>query len=81
MIKRISHDDIALVGKRDVTAIEEMVNMRREQQTIVAVELFCVVARPPRLDMTGPKVAAILQSRDSAFFGDSILDVPIQRRG
>ena len=60
------HQQPPVVPERDEPAIEEMIDRRREQQPVLAVEPLGVVAVAPRLAVAGAQVLGAVDPGDAA---------------
>ena len=58
--------ELSVVLEANEAAIEEMINARRQQQTILAVEPLLVGRVPPRLAMTRDQMHRIFDTRYAA---------------
>jgi hypothetical protein len=59
------HKDIAFHTEADEPAIKQMIYMRSQQQAVVAIQLLCVCAVSPRLDVAGTKVGLLFNTSNS----------------
>ena len=59
-------DELAVVFEANEASIEQMIDARRQQQAIFAVEPLLVGRVPPRLAMAGDQVDRIFDAGDTA---------------
>ena len=58
--------DRSIVIEADQASIEQAIDMRGEQKTIAAIELFLVVADPPRFDVARDEKLRVYDAGDTA---------------
>ena len=59
-------EQFLVAGERDVALVEQMIDVRGQQQTIGAVEALGVRRITPRLDVTGFEVSGLADMRNAA---------------
>jgi hypothetical protein len=62
----VAHHQVTVVLERDEPAIEEVVDVWRQQEAVAAVELLLVGGVLPRLDVAGAQVVQLSDPRDPA---------------
>ena len=55
-VQSFRYDQPTIVQEGDESAIEQMINVRRQQEPIGSVQLLFIIALAPRLDVTRPEV-------------------------
>ena len=58
-------EQFLVAGERDVALVEQMIDVRRQQQPIGTIEPFCVGRISPRLDVAGFQMPWLVDVRDT----------------
>jgi hypothetical protein len=80
MVRHGRDDEPTVVLKADKAAVEKVVDGRREQKTILAVQPLLIRRVAPRLAMAGDEMDRVLDPRDTAAFldlADPFLEEPL----